>query len=148
MQICWERSLQGWIRLKTDGASSGNPGLAGCGGLLRNESCECIKGFSRNIGRATNFTAELWGLRDGLTLCKDLNLCAINIQIDAKAIIELLANPLCSNIVVTPIVDDCKRLLSQIPQVKLGHCYREANGCADFLAKKGISQDGDFFCLC
>nr|POE84254.1 hypothetical protein CFP56_70881 [Quercus suber] len=39
----------------------------------------------------------------------------------------------------------CMRLLSQIPQVRLGHCYREANGCADFPAKKGITQAGDFF---
>ena len=72
-------------------------------------------------------------------------MCAVDIQIDAKAVLELLANPLCSNTVVTPIVDDYRRLLSQIPQVRLGHCYREANSCADFLAKKGITQDGDFF---
>ena len=114
---------------------------------MRNEHGEWIKVFSRNIGRATSFTAELWGLGDGLTLCKVLKLCAVDIQIDAKAVLELLANPLCSNTVVTPIVDDYRRLLSQIPQVRLGHCYREANSCADFLAKKGITQDG-LFCLC
>ena len=71
-------------------------------------------------------------------------MCAVDIQLDAKAVIELLANPLCSNNVVTPIVDDCRLLLSQIPQVRLSHCYREANGCADFLAKNGITQDRDF----
>ena len=112
---------------------------------MRNEHGEWIKVFSRNIGKATSFTAKLWGLRDGLTLCKVLNLCDVDIQINAKAVIELLANPLYSNTVVTHIVDDCRCLLSQIPQVRLNHCYRKANGCADFLAKKGITQDGDFF---
>ena len=59
MQIRWERPQQGWIRLNTEGASSGNPGLAGRGGILRNEHGEWIKGFSRNIGRATSFAAKL-----------------------------------------------------------------------------------------
>ena len=42
MQIRWERPQQGWIRLNTEGASSGNPGLAGRGGILRNEHGEGI----------------------------------------------------------------------------------------------------------
>ena len=43
-----------------------------------------------------------------------------------------------------PIVDDCKQLISQIPLVRIGHCYCEANTCADFLARIGSSHNRDF----
>lgn len=45
---------------------------------------------------------------------------------------------------ISPIFDDCKHLISQIPQVRLKHIYQEANKCADHLAKSGHSQVLDF----
>ena len=44
-----------------------------------------------------------------------------------------------------PIVDDCRQLIFQFGQVRIGHCYHEANFCADFLARKGALQD---CCFC
>ena len=35
--------------------------------------------FSRSIGCVDSFMAELWGLRDGLTLCIDLQLTAVDV---------------------------------------------------------------------
>ena len=34
--------------------------------------------------------------------------------------------------------------MEQMPRVKIRHCFREANWCADFLAKKGVVQDQAF----
>lgn len=36
VRIRWEKPQEGWARLNTDGAALGNPGRAGCGGLIRN----------------------------------------------------------------------------------------------------------------
>lgn len=36
--------------------------------------------------------AELWGLRDGLILCNEMHLNAMDIQVDAKAVVHLLSN--------------------------------------------------------
>ena len=44
-----------------------------------------------------------------------------------------------------PIIDDCRQLISQFGQVRIGHCYREANFCADFLSSKGALY---YCCLC
>lgn len=38
---------------------------------------------------------------------------------------------------------DCKHLISQVPQVKVTHCYQEANCCADGLARLRTQQDAD-----
>ena len=43
-----------------------------------------------------------------------------------------------------PIIDDCRKLISSTPQVRIGHCYREANSCADFLTKMGSAQIREF----
>ena len=39
------------------------------------------------------------------------------------------------------IVDDWRELFRQIPQTKVLHCFREANFCADALAKLGPTLD-------
>ena len=34
-------------------------------------------------------------------------------------------------------MSDCKAGLKEIPMVKIQHCYREANKCANTLARRG-----------
>ena len=45
------------------------------------------------------------------------------------------------------LVDDCRFLLQRIPHKELKHVFREANKCADRLAKLGGSQEDDFVVL-
>ena len=59
----------------------------------------------------------------------------------------MLNNPRAAVNVVSPLVDDCRHLLSQLPQVRFKHCFREANRCADFLARLGSNQAIDFHVL-
>ena len=41
-------------------------GMAGCGGVVRNEEGQWVAGFSNRIGITSSFAAEVWGLREGL----------------------------------------------------------------------------------
>ena len=61
-RVRWEKPPHGWVKLNMDGAIEGNPRLAGCGGLLRDDHSNWIAGFERRIGTSTSFVAELWGL--------------------------------------------------------------------------------------
>ncbi|KAL0005366.1 hypothetical protein SO802_012927 [Lithocarpus litseifolius] len=142
--VRWLRPSPGWVRLNTDGSSLGNPGKAGGGGLIRDENGSWIKGFIRNIGFSSSMEAELWALRDGLSLCLSLNIYAVEVEIDAKVVCGWITNSSSSNLNLSPLIVDCRTLLSRIPQVKLNHCYREANQCADALAKKGSVYQQDF----
>ena len=87
-RVRWERPPEGWCKLNTDGVASGNSGLAGCGGIVRDEHGSWLASFSRRIGITTSFVAELWGLRDGLMMCNNLNITTLVVELDAKAIVD------------------------------------------------------------
>ena len=60
-----------------------------------------------------------------------MNLEAVEIEVNAKAIVDLIANDNSSNWFISFLIDDCRILASQIPHKKIGHCFREASKCAD-----------------
>ena len=57
---------------------------------------------------------------------------------------DALKNPCYGNSIISPLFDDCKVLISQIPQVRINHVFREANKCADRLANSAHSQASEF----
>ena len=127
-----------WFKLNTDGSSSGNPGRAGGCGIIRNSYGEWVSGFARAIGYTTNVAAELWALRDGINLCIDLKLTNVIIELDAKLVMDLLQNEDCRNNGKEVIIADCRKGPKKIPIVRIQHCFREANMCADALARRGV----------
>ncbi|XP_075665212.1 uncharacterized protein LOC142634845 [Castanea sativa] len=96
------------------------------------------------VGVTSCFLAELWALCDGLNLCLSRNFTAVEIEIDAKSIVDALSNPNYANLFVSSLIDDCKCLISQIPQMRFRHCYRETNRCVDALTHKGGCLAADF----
>ena len=126
-RVRWERLPGGWVILNTNGAAKGNPGLAGCGGVVRDENDKWIARFPKHIGISTSFVAELWGLREGLILCYDLNVPSLVVELDAKVVVECFLNPNYHNNVISPILDDCKQLVRRFHRIQFRHCYRQAN---------------------
>jgi len=72
-------------------------------------------GFARKIGKTTSFIVELWSLHDGLILCHNRNFATVEVEIDAKAIVDAISNPNYYNVFVSPLMDDCRLLVSRIP---------------------------------
>ena len=103
--------------------------------------------FSKRIGITSSFEAELWGLRDGLTLCSNLNFSTLIVELDAKVIVDIFHNANYENNIVSPILDDCRQLISRLGQVQIKHIYRKAYRCANALARMGVEQDISFLSL-
>lgn len=57
---------------------------------------------------------------------------------------RLLINANYENNVVSLILDDCRQLVSRFCHVKFKHCSRQANRCADILARMGVEQEPSF----
>ena len=64
----------------------------------------------------------------------------MEIKLGASATISLVSSNVNTNGDLSGLVDDCRELLLRLPQVKLSHCFREANFCADALAKLGSAS--------
>ncbi|KAL0007565.1 hypothetical protein SO802_009067 [Lithocarpus litseifolius] len=143
-QVKWEKPELGWMKLNTDGSCNAAAGKAAGGGLIRDDMGNWVVGFTRKLGNVNSFTAEVWALRDGLILCHQMKFPAVIIELDAKALVDALSNPRSSNSVISPLFDDCKLLISQIPHVRIKHVFREANKCADRLANSGHAQVVEF----
>ncbi|KAL0293316.1 UNVERIFIED_CONTAM: putative ribonuclease H protein [Sesamum radiatum] len=55
--VHWRKPPEGWYKLNTDGASKGNPGISGAGGILRDQLGKVIFAFQEPLGNATNTQA-------------------------------------------------------------------------------------------
>ena len=111
--------------------------------MIRDHFGHWIKGFSRVLGTTNNFIAELWALRDGLIIVKDLGLSNLIVELDALSVIHMLSSDKPSPI-MEPLLSDCRSLYKAIPNKRIQHVYREANQCADALARLGSSVVSSF----
>ncbi|OMP08802.1 hypothetical protein COLO4_06100 [Corchorus olitorius] len=62
--IPWSPPPLGSLKFNVDGASSGSSGMAGIGGVLRDNSGSVLLKFSKNIGQARAAKAELLAIRE------------------------------------------------------------------------------------
>ena len=82
-----------------------------------------------------------------MSLCIQVQLPDVEIELDAKSIVDLLNSSSVSIADHAPLVDDCRNLMNQIPKWKLKHCFREANACADQLARMALHLQQPFVLL-
>ena len=135
------------MKLNSDGSTLKNPGKAGGGGLFRDHEGKWVKGYARGIGHTNSFMAELWALRDSLILAREMGLNNLIIELDALSIVMLMNNE-AENIMMEPLLSNCRNLMKQIPNKCVIHSYREANQCANALAKLEAQSFTHFVVFC
>lgn len=121
-----------------------NPINVGGGGLLRCNNGEWLASFTRELGNMSSTIAELWALKDGLNMAKQLGIDNICIEMDAEFIVQLVSNSSVVNLILEPLLTDCRNLIMTFPNHIMTHVFREANGCADCLARMGTTLNHDF----
>ena len=145
--VGWEKPPWGWLKLNSDGLTINNPGKAGGDGLFRDHEGNWVKGYSKGIGHTNSFLAELWALRDDLNVAKEMGVSNLIIELDVLSIVLLMNNE-AENIMMEPLLSDCRILLKQIPNKRVLHIFREANQCADALAKLRAQTGSHFVVFC
>lgn len=70
----WQPPPHGFLKINIEGASKGNPGMAGFGGVIRGEQGRIKDIFHNHLGTTTNNMAELMALEQCLEILVESNL--------------------------------------------------------------------------
>lgn len=139
-----EEIFQSWWRSQNihtiffDGASKGNPGAAGAGGVLYTTDGLSKDFFFWGLGKKTNNQAELFGLLKACQIARGKGVQNLQVFGDSELIIKNLNkgarfnNPSLNN-----IADRLKRVLQEFDSCKFYHILRKLNSEADQMANKG-----------
>ena len=77
------------VSLFCDGGSRGNPGVAGSGSVIYDDSGATLAEIAYVVGaKASNNVAEYYGLVRGLEAAKDLGATEVNVSMDSKLVVE------------------------------------------------------------
>jgi ribonuclease HI len=129
------------LTIYTDGAARGNPGPAGAGAYIEDETGTCVSEVFRYLGKATNNVAEYQALLLGLETAVELGAGSLEIRADSELMVRQLTglyrvrNPALKQL--------CRRALelaSQFDHVDYTHVRREQNKRADRLANRAIDE--------
>ena len=145
--VGWEKPPRGWVKLNIDGSAMRNLERAGGWGLIKDHDGVWLKGFARGIGYINSILPELWVLRDGLLLAKEMRIQQLIIELDALSVAILMNNE-SENLLMELLLIDCRNLLKEFPNKRVIHAFREANQCADALAKLGSQSLYSFVVFC
>ena len=132
------------LRLFTDGAARGNPGLAGLGVVIEDDQGMRLRGLHRYLGIATNNEAEYHALIDGLKAVADWKPDRLEVNLDSKLVVEQIkGNYRVKKPELQQLHRRAKELLKSFAEVDINHVDRERNKGADYLANLAIDEHNE-----
>ncbi|KAG5534969.1 hypothetical protein RHGRI_022922 [Rhododendron griersonianum] len=139
-QIC---QAQGFCTLEFDGASKGNPGLAGAGAVLRVEggsgSGSRVCRLREGVGIATNNVAEYRALLLGLNYALQKGYKHIRVQGDSKLVVmQVQGLWKLKNQNMADLCKVAKELKDRFLSFEIRHVERDLNSAADVQANLAI----------
>jgi ribonuclease HI len=129
-----------WL-LMVDGASRGNPGEAGCGAVIFDETGKSLRELCRYLGRATNNVAEYEGLLMGLEEVLGLGGKRLRVESDSELLVRQM-NGLyrVKDEKLIRLHQKAQELLRRLDSYRIIHVRREHNRVADRLANQAIDD--------
>jgi len=144
----WQRPPEGGLKLNFDGASRGNPGIAGIGGAIRNQDGDIIHIYCRALGECTNNEAEFAPLEQGLKILRTIRQGNVIVEGDSSLAISaakcLQAGTQTSKVTkhwrLAKATEGIAEMLAELRGIVFHSVRRKANGLADFLANHGADN--------
>ena len=141
----WIPPPSGLLKFNVDGASKGNPGSSGVGGVLRDEFGEVRGFFSKSVGVVWAFEAEVIAIRTALFFCKHHKVNNILVESDSSLAVGWVncRSNRPSKLINT--LNEIDWMRKEMNVVSISHVLRERNKEADVLAKDGCNRDSDLW---
>ena len=127
------------VTIFSDGGARGNPGPAGIGAVLTDESEQTVAEVSEYIGETTNNQAEYRALLAGLEKAKELGATDVSCFLDSELVVNQLNRKYkVKDKDLAPLFVQIHNLTIQIGSVTFQHVPREKNTHAGALVNKAI----------
>ncbi|QIB26288.1 ribonuclease HI family protein [Caloranaerobacter azorensis] len=129
--------------IHTDGGSRGNPGLAGIGVIIYDESKNVVLELSQYIGIQTNNVAEYKALVRALELSYEMGIKDVEFYMDSELVVKQIKGEYrVKNERMKPFFEIANSLISQFDNFSIHHVRRERNKRADELANLAMDMKG------
>jgi ribonuclease HI len=128
------------LTIFTDGASRNNPGEAGVGIFITQDSIP-IEKIAQYLGTATNNVAEYTAAIIGLEHAVKLRATSVKLCADSELLVKQLNGQYkVKNEGLKPLYAKLKELIAKIGSVEVQYIPRDQNREADALANKAIDE--------
>jgi ribonuclease HI/exonuclease III len=136
--INWKKERKAYI-LSFDGASKGNPGQAGGGGIIEKPSAEVLMRYAIGLGIASNNLAEALALWQGLCHAQSIGIRDLVIIGDSRLLIQAIVLPKhTKNAKLNNLIERIRLLLRGLRSFQIYHVLRALNRDADIEANRGV----------
>jgi ribonuclease HI len=125
----------------SDGGARGNPGPAGYGVVIKDETGKKVAALSEYLGHQTNNIAEYQGLIAALEYALKTGPKALKLISDSELLVRQIKGIYkVKNAVLQDLHARAKELIAQLDWFSIGHAFREHNQEADRLANEAMDK--------
>eukprot|EP00253_Pinus_taeda_P026308 PITA_26308 len=147
----WHKPPASFLKINFDGASRGNPGPAGIGGVVRNHGGEILYIYSQALGEATNNEMEFAAMEKGLRILHANQMANVVIEGDSELAITAARRIYHGTPVgrvmkhwrLAQTIENIAILLRKMKGLTFQAIRRKGNAVADHLANVGIENPDD-----
>jgi ribonuclease HI len=134
-------SQTGWVTAHCDGGARGNPGPAGYGALLQNDTGLVLAELSEFLGIRTNNYAEYSGLLGCLQWALDHNHPCLRVISDSELMVKQIQGKYKVNSPdLRPLWEEARRRIALLDRFEISHALRHKNKAADQLANEAMDR--------
>ncbi|HXM67872.1 MAG TPA: ribonuclease HI family protein [Candidatus Acidoferrum sp.] len=136
-----ETPPQHYLIAHSDGGARGNPGPAGYGVVIQDESGRKVAHLSEYLGHQTNNFAEYQGLIAALEYALQHGPKALKLISDSELLVRQIKGIYkVKNATLQDLHGRAKELINQLDWFSIGHALREQNRDADRLANEAMDK--------
>lgn len=135
------KSARTRVVLNTDGASRGNPGLAGAGWVISSPEGDVLTQGGAFLGRRTNNEAEYEAVIRGLERALELGAEEVALRSDSELLIKQINGEYqVRNDRIATLHSRVREMMRRLKRVDARHVRREQNSTADAMANEAIDR--------
>lgn len=129
------------LRLRTDGASRGNPGPAAAGVVVESGDSEVLYSVGVYLGEMPNNQAEYRALIMGLRAVAEFQPGAVDVFMDSELVVRQMTGAYrVRDAILQRLYREATGLVQALPRVTFTHVRRAENALADQLANQALDR--------